>query len=1168
MSSSSPFDEPPDEPGRLVPGSSPARPAVAAKKHTQMQETSKVQQEKQTVERSSDAIAEAIAALDIQGSSGGTKSTEPPQQPQKQEGTNKPADDAWRTLLRKSQGSSTPSSTPAASPARPVLKKSPGTSPGVSPRRRSTEHSDANAKVAASAAGGSARTPPRTNLVAASGISSRRSSAGSAGSSGTPASTPAGTPVGTPASEARRARRERRASSTTAGGGASHTATGIAAALTASTSSGMNSKEVDSPIPTPKRIAGVGGSEIIDPDTSLLKKRLEAEAEARAKSRSRSREKNRGEGGAGGSGAESVMAAIGMTTPVGTPRRGRVGTGTGGGASGGGDELDELVQRSDERRSRRSTPTSTPVGTPKGGGRTKKSAGVVADFSPSSATSASASSIEHTKAGAAMLAELDALVHEAESPDHRHGRANHIKGKTSEAAYDTRSIHDVPPSPPTPSSSRKGGKESGANANVDANESKVQEDVGALAQMLEEVNMDDIQADPDIELHDGDHDDDNEKEDDGCATWQPFATGAFASSGAAAAVEAATATTGASDMKPRGTIDPPEEEKEERFDNTAGRRRTQLDPPEQGDDVMSVAMFSVDGGEQANLFHSDPFAGNGGVVPAATDSIVSQDDAFAGSFAPADETGQDAPADEEDNEAEPYREDDAELGARLLTTSTSKDDDVDAEAGEESQADRIKRYNQRADCNSSSDEEEDESSDEDDGEEEQEEPQFQAMDDDDGSDDAGGHLCVRFEPSVLSSEHHPLPSRTLSADDDGASSIVASSVPPPPPPRRAADQLVSNLLAGKQSGASSSADAKANRSVPLIKPPPPEKMKAWASSKGLIPSNSDQPPPSTDKQLNLPAMEAAERALAEAKRQLGEPLEETPKEEKDVQSDPFSAAKDVEADSTAKEDDDKSSANTNNAETTVENEEVDEESVQNDEANEEQIRSHVPVTTKVPVEKETAEDRARLAAKFASKFYACDVFSFSMCFAVMVGVLTMTYCSFSFSLQALVPPRHKSLKRNTRVHPVDQKKAEPASPMLVFRPWMMALARMKEMLQVNRLPISSAVPKRAIHVVANLTVVQRTSSCVLPVHLRYPISTQRHHHRTNLKGALICMAVHSTRGPRTTTAQPRVPKMMKAVSALPKTKSRQRNMQQHLSSTAASPRLVPHRILNLPFPPF
>ena len=43
-------------------------------------------------------------------------------------------------------------------------------------------------------------------------------------------------------------------------------------------------------------------------------------------------------------------------------------------------------------------------------------------------------------------------------------------------------------------------------------------------------------------------------------------------------------------------------------------------------------------------------------------------------------------------------------------------------------------------------------------------------------------------------------------------------------------------------------------------------------------------------------------------------------------------------------------------------------SVQNDASNEEErIRSHVPVTTKVPVEKETAEDRARLAAKFASK---------------------------------------------------------------------------------------------------------------------------------------------------------------------------------------------------------
>ena len=410
-----------------------------------------------------------------------------------------------------------------------------------------------------------------------------------------------------------------------------------------------------------------------------------------------------------------------------------------------------------------------------------------------------------------------------------------------------------------------------------------------------------------------------------------------------------------------------------------------MDPPEQGDDVMSVAMFSVDGGDQTNLFHSDPFAGSG-VVPSEADPMAPDDDAFA-----AFDTADGAASDEdevraslepdEDQEEEPYREDDAELGAKLLSTSTSNDDDADAEAGGESQADRIKRYNQRSDGNSSSDDEEEEGgeSDEDeDDDEEEEEAQFQAMDDDGGSDgddddNAGGHRGVRFEPSVSSSQQHPLPSRTYSADDDGASSIVASSVPPPPPPRRAADQLVSNLLAGKRSEASntdSSAGAKSlevtTKSIPLIKPPPAEKMKAWASSKGLISTDNVQSAPSNDTPINLTAVEAAERAIAEAKRQLGEQVEEKPKEDNDEQLQITSVAEVDEP--RAITDDDKSFTNTNSDEPAVENEEVDSESVQNVEANEEQIRSHIPVTTKVPVEKETPEDRARLAAKFASEF--------------------------------------------------------------------------------------------------------------------------------------------------------------------------------------------------------
>ena len=1065
-----PFDEPPDEPGRLIPGSSPARPA---KRERQKQEEQEEQQAAAASPHSPErALHDALRGTPVQQAPQPQQQQQPPQPKPQPLGPNVPADDAWRTLLRKSQsqqqttsggcgdgGSAANSApgTPAASPARPAAKGA-AAAAGVGGARTPPRTSSNLASAATSTTGGSSATPSRP---VPSGLA-RRSSAGSV-SVGSAGSSTAGitTPVGTPASEARRARRERRGGGAAAGGasgggagasgGASNTALAANAPATpdksasfptsASANAGTSNTNANaipaihtstdassptvSPFPTPRRIAGVGGHDIADPDTSLLKKRLEAEAEARAKSRSKSRGRDRGggdggdgngdgNGNEGGSGGTEIP--VGTTTPVGTPRRKRDASAS----AGAGDELDELVQRSDERRSR--SATATPASTPKGGSKAKAKGMTVADFSPSSVSSSSSGKRLGGAAQRRMadeMAELDALVQEADSPDRRGGQQQQQQtqrkvsgggggGTRNEAAYNTRSIHDVPPSPPTPSS------------DGNADDSKVQEDVGTLAQMLEEVNMDDIHADPDIDLlpsghDDDDDDDDKEGEDDGGAehkddaTWQPFAAGAFASSGAAA-VEASAATTGASDSKPRGTIDP---EEEEDVDNAAGRR-TQLDPPEQGDDVMSVAMFSIDGGDEANLFHSDPFAGNSGVVPEATDPIVSQDDAFA-AFDPVDEKkGQDAPADEadlqpmpsdellgikqmrqkgaagsrepdeEDDESEPYREDDAELGARLLTTSTSNDDDIGAEAGEESQADRIKRYNQRADGNSSSDEE-DESSDDDD-DEEQQEAQFQAMDDDDGSDDddnTGGHLGVRFEPSVLSSEHHPLPSRTLSTDDDGASSIVASSVPPPPPPRRAADQLVSNLLAGKQSRADSSADTEANRSIPLIKPPPPEKMKAWASSKGLIPSNDDQPAPSTDRQLNLPAMEAAERALAEAKRQLGEPVEEKPKEENVVQFDPFSAVSGVEAESVAQDavvdDDDKSSTNTDSADPTTDSEDVDAESVENDEANEEQIRSHVPVTTKVPVEKETAEDRARLAAKFASKFYPYHVVLPRMC---------------------------------------------------------------------------------------------------------------------------------------------------------------------------------------------
>ena len=1034
-----PFDEPPD---RLIPGSSPARPAKREQpKQEQQEQEQKAAASPHSPER---ALHDALRGTPVQQAPQPQPQPPQPQPKPKPLGPSVPADDAWRTLLRKSQSQQQTTTSTGGG--------------GGGGRGRSPGAADTGTT------GGSSTTPSRP---VNSGMA-RRSSAGSV-SVGSAGSSTAGitTPVGTPASEARRARRERRGGGAAAGGasgasgggagasgGASNTALAANAPATpdksasfptsASANAGTSNTNANaipaihtstdassptvSPFPTPRRIAGVGGHDIADPDTSLLKKRLEAEAEARAKSRSKSRGRDRGggdggdgngdgNGNEGGSGGTEIP--VGTTTPVGTPRRKRDAS------AGAGDELDELVQRSDERRSR--SATATPASTPKGGSKTKaktKTKGMtVADFSPSSVSSSSSGKRLGGAAQRRMadeMAELDALVQEADSPDRRGGQQQQQQtqrkvgggaggggGTRNEAAYDTRSIHDVPPSPPTPSS------------DGNADDSKVQEDVGTLAQMLEEVNMDDIHADPDIDLlpsgHDDDDDDDKEGEDDGGAehkddaTWQPFAAGAFGSSGAAA-VEASAATTGASDSKPRGTIDP---EEEEDVDNAAGRR-TQLDPPEQGDDVMSVAMFSIDGGDEANLFHSDPFAGNSGVVPEATDPIVSQDDAFA-AFDPVDEKkGQDAPADEadlqpmpsdellgikqmrqkgaagsrepdeEDDESEPYREDDAELGARLLTTSTSNDDDIGAEAGEESQADRIKRYNQRADGNSSSDEE-DESSDDDD-DEEQQEAQFQAMDDDDGSDDddnTGGHLGVRFEPSVLSSEHHPLPSRTLSTDDDGASSIVASSVPPPPPPRRAADQLVSNLLAGKQSRADSSADTEANRSIPLIKPPPPEKMKAWASSKGLNPSNDDQPAPSTDRQLNLPAMEAAERALAEAKRQLGEPVEEKPKEENVVQFDPFSAVSGVEAESVAQDavvdDDDNSSTNTDSADPTTDSEDVDAESVENDEANEEQIRSHVPVTTKVPVEKETAEDRARLAAKFASKFYPYHVVLPRMC---------------------------------------------------------------------------------------------------------------------------------------------------------------------------------------------
>ena len=119
-------------------------------------------------------------------------------------------------------------------------------------------------------------------------------------------------------------------------------------------------------------------------------------------------------------------------------------------------------------------------------------------------------------------------------------------------------------------------------------------------------------------------------------------------------------------------------------------------------------------------------------------------------------------------------------------------------------------------------------------------------------------------------------------------------------------------------------------------------MKAWAASKGLLdepsaaaaaPTVSGTPsaPPS-----NVAAVEAVERAVAA--------MDIEPKYEANEATD--------EASGTADQPPPESDA------TSVHTAEP---------ANVEQIRAHVPVTTKVPVEKETAEDRARLAAKFASK---------------------------------------------------------------------------------------------------------------------------------------------------------------------------------------------------------
>jgi len=109
-------------------------------------------------------------------------------------------------------------------------------------------------------------------------------------------------------------------------------------------------------------------------------------------------------------------------------------------------------------------------------------------------------------------------------------------------------------------------------------------------------------------------------------------------------------------------------------------------------------------------------------------------------------------------------------------------------------------------------------------------------------------------------------------------------------------------------------------------------MKAWAASKGLLndpsaataPTVSNTPAPS-----NKTTVEAAEKAMAA--------MDIEPKE---------SEAKEAAGKDGPPPESDNTSVHTTDVE---------------------QIRAHVPVTTKVPVEKETAEDRARLAAKFASK---------------------------------------------------------------------------------------------------------------------------------------------------------------------------------------------------------
>ena len=118
-------------------------------------------------------------------------------------------------------------------------------------------------------------------------------------------------------------------------------------------------------------------------------------------------------------------------------------------------------------------------------------------------------------------------------------------------------------------------------------------------------------------------------------------------------------------------------------------------------------------------------------------------------------------------------------------------------------------------------------------------------------------------------------------------------------------------------------------------------MKAWAASKGLLnepsaaaaPTVSGTPsaPPS-----NVAAVEAVERAVAA------------------MDIEPKSEASEVTDEASGKADQPPTESGANSMHTA-------------EPTNQEQIRAHVPVTTKVPVEKETAEDRARLAAKFASK---------------------------------------------------------------------------------------------------------------------------------------------------------------------------------------------------------